>query len=342
LSLPRIAIIGAGIAGLTLASALQSHAEVVIVDKSRGVGGRMATRRSGDFSFDHGAQFFTARSEAFQTFLQPWLAAGIVQPWHPRLVSLATGTVQPLREWHEPHYIGAPSMTALPKALAATLAPKLQWEVARMRRVDGQWWLYAADGMHLGPFDWVVATAPAPQITQWFAPEFSGMAALQQVRYAPCMALMLGYDALPTLPWEVARITASSIALIVRGDRKAPHGLPSLLLHSTAEFASAYWDADPQQLALLMQQELESLLDAALPAPSVSLLHRWRYAAAIDTTPTPYEFDAANRLAACGDWTSCSAVANGGTRVEAAFTSARALADQLLALPELSACARAV
>ncbi|MSO32728.1 MAG: FAD-dependent oxidoreductase, partial [Ilumatobacteraceae bacterium] len=60
----RVVVVGAGIAGLTAARAL-SHAghSVIVLDKGRSVGGRMATRRIGDATVDHGAQFFTVRSD---------------------------------------------------------------------------------------------------------------------------------------------------------------------------------------------------------------------------------------------------------------------------------------
>ena len=66
----RVAVIGAGLSGLA-ARELSESSEVTVFEKSRGYGGRMATRYGGDFEFDHGAQFFTARSAEFQEFLEP-------------------------------------------------------------------------------------------------------------------------------------------------------------------------------------------------------------------------------------------------------------------------------
>lgn len=336
--LPRVAIIGAGIAGLTVASALRNRAEVSIIEKSRGVGGRLATRRTGDVSFDHGAQFFTARSKPFRNFLQPWLETGVVQPWNPRVLTLEVGAKPYRRDWFEPHYVGAPSMTALPKALAAVLAPKLQWEVTSVERMGDYWWLHSIDSKKTGPFDWVVATAPAPQILQWFPPQFSGMDALQQVRYAPCFALMLAYTQLPELHWDVARVKSSPIDWIVRGNsRPDQHGQQTMLLHSTHTWAHEQQNTNFDNIQLTLRQALEDILNQPMPAPLLSLLHRWSYAATVQTTQLPFELDAVNSLAACGDWSVFSNADNGGARVEAAFSSANALAEQLLALPEFAA-----
>ena len=74
----RVVVVGAGIAGLVAARELSSKHEVVVVDKGRGVGGRLATRRAGDASFDHGAQFITTRSEWFTSLIADTRSAGVV------------------------------------------------------------------------------------------------------------------------------------------------------------------------------------------------------------------------------------------------------------------------
>ena len=98
----RIAIIGAGLSGLVLARRLASRADVRVFEKSRGPGGRAATRRVGDYSFDHGTQFFTARTRPFRAFLEPLRAAGVVADWPARFAELDDGPVDitSLEEFH--------------------------------------------------------------------------------------------------------------------------------------------------------------------------------------------------------------------------------------------------
>ena len=330
---PRIAIIGAGIAGLTLATALRGHADVVVFDKSRGVGGRMANRRIGELRFDHGAQFFTARSAAFREFLRPYIDSGTVQPWTPRVLTLASGAKPWRRDWFEPHYVGVPAMTALPKAMADGLALQLQWQATGLARTQAGWQLHAADGRSEGPFDWVVATAPATQICQWFPPEFSGMQALQRVRHAPCIAVMLAYADPLDLRWDAVRVREAAVDWVVRGSSR-PRAAPghTLLLHSTHAWAETHFDNDDASIAAALQQSLIDALGHPLPLPVLSEVQRWRYASATTTTETPCELDIPHRLAACGDWTVLGNADHGGSRVEASFLSARALAQQLLAL----------
>ena len=110
MTVPNIAIIGAGMAGLTLARRLQTFARVTLFEKSRGVGGRMATRRVEHFNFDHGAQTFTARSSDFRRFLAPWIKQGVVQQWSPRVITLSPDEKPYKRDWFEPHYVAVPGM----------------------------------------------------------------------------------------------------------------------------------------------------------------------------------------------------------------------------------------
>ena len=90
-----IAVIGAGLSGLVFARTLNADTKVVIFEKSRGFGGRMATRRAELLEFDHGAQFFTAKGDPFQNFLKPFMDVGIVKVWNANVVHLNNGTVSP-------------------------------------------------------------------------------------------------------------------------------------------------------------------------------------------------------------------------------------------------------
>ena len=222
-------------------------------------------------------------------------------------------------------------MTALPKAMADGLALQLQWQAAGMTRTPAGWQLHATDGRTEGPFDWVVATAPAAQISQWFPREFSGMPALQRVRYAPCIALMLAYADALELRWDAVRVRDAPVDWVVRGSSR-PQATPghTLLLHSTRTWAEANFDTDDAGIATALQQSLTDALGHALPLPVLCEVQRWRYASAVATTETPCELDIPHRLAACGDWTLLSHADHGGPRVEASFLSARALARQLL------------
>ena len=181
-------------AGLTLARKMSAVASVTVFEKSRGLGGRMAARQSGGFSFDHGAQFFTTRDPAFRAFLEPYMHAGIVRPWNAEAVTLnPDGEVN--GPSHELGFVAAPRMTSLAKAMADGLNVRLESEVARAEYLEDGWSLAMKTGAAGGPFDWMISTAPAPQTHRLMGAGFTGASALQNVTMTGCFALMLGFGA---------------------------------------------------------------------------------------------------------------------------------------------------
>ncbi|MGB5340365.1 MAG: NAD(P)-binding protein, partial [Gammaproteobacteria bacterium] len=160
-----IAVVGAGLSGLVAAHGLSRDHDVTVFEKSRSVGGRIATRYAGGCEFDHGAQFFIARSAAFQAFLRPLIEQGMVASWPARFAELERSTVIATRHWHDedPHYVGTPRMNAIGKWLATGLDIRLLTTVARLERRNNHWLLFDSRGLALGQFDWVIVTAPAPQ-----------------------------------------------------------------------------------------------------------------------------------------------------------------------------------
>ena len=134
----RIAIIGAGMAGLTLARQLRDTARVTVFEKSRGFGGRMATRSAPPYAFDHGAQFFIAKSPAFQSKVEEWLQLGLVQSWNVRFAEFERDTVVVARDWDDsrPHYVGVPDMQHIGQHLADGSDVKLNTTVQTLHRLQ--------------------------------------------------------------------------------------------------------------------------------------------------------------------------------------------------------------
>ncbi len=322
----RIAIVGAGMAGLALARLLGERAGVRVFDKSRGVGGRMATRRAGPYQFDHGAQFFTAKSDEFEAFLAPYVDRGAVARWDAEFAEFDGAHIGHRRSWADgpPHYVGVPAMNALPKAIAAGLDVVLQTRVGAVAQDDAGWHLSASGGDDLGVFDWLVLALPAPQALELLADAES---------FAPdppmtaCFSLLLGFDAPLAIDWQAAFVGGADISWISLDSSKP--GRPeatSVVVHSTNRWADAHLDDDRERVIAHLAAELGRVggIDAARAAHVD--LHRWRYANVGMQAGGECFIDAGRRVAAIGDW-----FIQG--RVEAAFTSARDLArllDELL------------
>ena len=285
----------------------------------------MATRRAGPFQFDHGAQFFTARSRTFRTFLEPLIKAGVVADWPARFAELRRGRVTGIRQWDDehPHYVGAPAMNAIGKALASGLDVRLDTAVTSLARRGARWQLSGDGRRALGDFDWVIVTAPAGQAAELLAGSSIATAATC-IRMQACYALLLGFDEAIELPWQAALVHDADISWIsVNNSKPGRVAPPSLVVHSTNAWADAHADDDIDAVRRHLIDEFRAVtgVDTA-PAAFVDV-HRWRYANVDRQGGDLYALDPHQRLAACGDW-----FVRG--RVEGAFASADALAQRLM------------
>lgn len=321
-----LAIIGAGIAGITLARQLQGSAEVSVFEKSRSFGGRMATRRSGPYQFDHGAQFFTTRSKQFRSLINDCVAENQIQSWLPRILTLDSQKKPFKREWFEPHYIATPCMNSLCKALALGLNVTLDTEVASIDALERGWLLKDSAGEQLGHFDWVISTSPAPQANELLPDCFAYKSELSTVDFSPCFSLMLGFESTHKLNFDAAVVRNSPLSWIASNSSKP--GRPSsfsLMVHSDNAWARTQLESNIDDVRHSMLDALDKLMGDSLPLPEHIAIHRWKYAKAETSCEESFLLDESNSLAACGDW--C-----GGNRVEDAYLSGLKLGEQLQTL----------
>jgi renalase len=326
-SVQRVAVIGAGLAGLSCATALQAAGHVVSVfDKSRGVAGRMSTRRGEGWQCDHGAQYFTARSAAFSAELARWLDAGVAAPWAPRLAVFG-GAEQHRQDAALRRYVGVPQMTAPARWLAGGLAApvKTGLQIERLLRAGAGWRLHAVGAAAAAEldevFDAVVLALPAPQAAALLHDAAPGLAQrAASVRMRGCWALMLSYSAPLDLGFDAGFVNQGPLRWVARDSSKPGRlGRESWLLHAQAEWSEA-------RLALPVEQVVAELSQAfaALggPSPDQVTAHCWRYADVAPPllgAPGDCVWDAELGLGLCGDWL-------GAGKVEGAWLSGQALA----------------
>jgi len=316
----RIAIIGAGLSSAVLTHYLDPAIEIEIFEKARGPGGRMAQRRHAERYFDHGAQYFTARGEAFQEFLAPLLQSGEIAKWNPRITTLEKERKRYKRIWSETHFVGVPGMNQPVKSLLGQSRLHCGSRVAALGFEDEYWHLSLDNGDSGPAFDWVISTAPAPQSRELLPSEFVDSPEFDRATMLGCYTLMLGLDESVSTGWDAAVVNNSPLGWIAMNNSKPGRpAMPAVVAHTSSEWAEDHIEDDPAQVESLLKDEVLELL--ALPAEAIehSSLHRWLYAKVSRPGSKPYCFDPGMRLAACGDW--CI-----DGRVEAAFDSARQLA----------------
>lgn len=323
----KIAIIGAGLSGLSLAQKLKTTADVTIFEKASGASGRMATRLAGEYEFDHGAQFFIAKTPEFEAFIQSLLEAKIIERWDANFVEINKQTIISGRQWNadNPHYIGAKRMNQIGKYLAKGLTLKLNTEVAPLKQqINAKWPLQDSDGNDLGAFDWVISTAPAKQSSILLPSFFSPQKRLKATKMLGCFALMLGLENDPDLPWQAAVVKEADISWIALNSHKP--GRPKatcLIAQSTNNWAATNSEMDHGHVIKHMQQELLEITGHDFSNANHTALHHWRYANIEKQQGPPYLLDKANQLAACGDWCIMG-------RMESAYLSAHHLHQSLV------------
>ncbi len=325
----RVAVIGAGIAGLACAREIAgADARVTVFERSRGLGGRLGTRRQGNFAFDHGAQFVTARSRPFLKYVEVAKRAGVARPWRPRLMEDDRSFDAPFDDW----YVGAPGMSAIVRPLSRGI--ELQTGVGVHELVQGVrgWELQTDSGRQNRIFDAVAVAVPAPQALTLLGPHGRAFRHLADVRMAPCCAAMVAFDEPIDAGADVRRWTRGPLVWAACDSSKTqrPPGPQCWVVHASTSWSLEHLGADAAEVARLMLQEFGRELGIALPPPVYLQAHRWRHAFVEQSLGLPCLVDEEIAAGACGDW--CIA-----PRVEAAFESGRALAHSVLSMVGLSA-----
>jgi renalase len=320
---PEVAVIGAGVAGLACASELaRADVMVTVLERARGLGGRLATRRRGNLAFDHGAQFITARSRPFVRYVTVAQNAGAAAAWTPSILEDGhRNWDSPIEEW----YVGAPGMSGIVRPLARGLTLETGTFVHELLRSDNGWELETDTGRRLGPFNAVVAAVPAPQALSLLAPHGRAFRHLISVQMAPCWALMAHFEDASHIESDVFRWTQGPLALAARQSSKPgrPADRGSWVIHAAPRWSREHLEADAQEAAQLMLHAFATAVGNHLPAPAWLHAHRWRHAMVEQALGLPCLLDADIAAGACGDW--CIA-----PRVEAAFESGRAMAHSVL------------
>ncbi len=315
-------IVGAGVSGLLAGRRLSAAGiRVTILEKSRGVGGRMSTRRIDSAIFDHGAQFITVREPAFARLMKEWSDAHLVSKWSDGFPRPG----EPMQDGH-PRFFIRGGMTAVPKHLAAGLEVQFTSRVAEIS-LDGKWHVRLVGSGERLSADGLILTAPVPQSLDLL--DLGGVelpqavhAELMSLRYQPCLTWM----ALPTsdqrLPAPGAiQFDGGVLQFVADNQQKGiSPDAPALTIHTSPEFSRRNYDADEIETWGSIVKEVAQFTGPLRRAS----FQRWRYAQPIETHPRRcLAVDLTAPLVLCGD-------AFGGPRIEGAALSGIAAAQSIM------------
>jgi len=315
----RVGIVGGGLAGLMAARSLRERGhEVVLFDKGRSPGGRLATRRIAGAVLDHGAQFFTVRSDAFEALVGAWRAEGLVREW-------CRGFGHP-PDGH-PRYMVEGGMNALAKHLAADLDVRTETLVFAVRPNPAG----GPAGWHIVIDDGTVEVVHAAVVTCPLAQSFSLLidsgielpTVLRSTEYDRTLALLAVLGGRPAVPDPGGVQNAdATFSFIADNQVKCVSPMPAVTFHANAEWSLAWWDRPLDET----HAALRALADPWLGGKAIveSQVKRWRFATPKTIWPDPcwVAEGAPAPLVLAGD-------AFAGPRVEGAALSGLAAADAL-------------
>lgn len=322
---PSVAIVGAGMAGVTAARLLaQRGFPVTLFEKARGLGGRMSTRREGDYAFDHGCQFFTARDERFRRYLEAWVEQGLASRWDLRVASCERGGVTPLRD-ETLRYVGVPGMNAMIKKMAEGLDVRLSTMVTGLQQDDGAWRVISEPAGTDETFEIVIVTAPAEQAVPLLAGAPLLQAQAAGVRMQPCWALMAAFEFDLEPAFDGAFLRGSPLVWVANnGSKPGRTSHECWVMHAAPSWSREHLDLPPEEIVAHLLPAFFDAVGLKPVKPLAAYAHRWRYASPETALQGGCLWDARTGLAACGDW--CHSA-----RLENAFLSGLILAERIMA-----------
>lgn len=253
-------------AGLSTARILtQNGHEVTLLDKGRGVGGRMATRKIELAKADHGAQYFSVKSPEFRLFIDELIAQNIISEWQV-----------PQRE--NVRYIGRTGMNTIPKHMAASLNVRLNEKAVRLHSQSVE---TESGNQYL--FDALISTMPIPQATELFQRSETVLSdkdqhVLASIEYDPCIAVLAMLKTPTAIEGGGLLLENQPVAWIADNFQKGISSVPSVTLHASASYSQAHLEDDLQTVG---NDLLASVSDWIVPESIEQVqVHRWRYSLA--------------------------------------------------------------
>lgn len=341
-----VLVVGAGLAGLAAARDLSNAGRsVLVLEKSRGVGGRAATKRlvhlegihSGDtVRADHGAQFFTARSERFQKATARLCELGIVREWTRGFPKLGPNGLEQ-RAAGNPRFVCPDGMNSLGKTIRDGLGNERQIDVeyaatvVSIKQTNHGWTAVLENGQERHSRTLIVNT-PAPQAHKLLEAHLNPdrLEALSKVRFDPCWAVIVTLETRPDPGWSGLEIDDPRLAwAALDHTKRGPDAPPVLVLHATPNWSLGHLEQTPEKVLAALLNAAQELLGDWVESRLTAVAHRWRYA--LPAVTFPETFLAQGNVVTSGDWCAPAgaSLGRGSPRIETAFESGWASAKYL-------------
>ena len=322
----NIAVIGAGLAGITVASKIKEKFDVKVFEKSKDVGGRMSTRRENQFIFDHGAQFFKIKTIDFKNFLLELFVQKKIKPWIFRLAYFEGQYLSKIKliKDSDKFFVGVPNMNSIAKYLSKDCNVILNTKIERIIRKNDKWNLYDHNKKSHGSYDWIILSLPAQQSLELLTNKISFYSLIKKIKMKGCFSLMVGLNKSVNLDYDAALIEKEDIAWFAINNSKPSRMKKNcLIINSSYEYASKNINASRDKVLKHLLSKSSKLLNFDLLKSTMIKMHQWRYVEAESSPVENFFIDYKEKVAVCGDWFINS-------RVEGAFISANELSKEIV------------
>jgi len=317
---PRIAIIGAGLAGLSCANALQSFAcDIRVFEKSVFAGGRLSSHQVGAFEFNNGSPSFQAHHPLFIKLVEAWMDLHLVREWQGWYVCLDQGEVIDVSDSPR-RYGGVPTMRALPKNMAQHCDVHYGQCIQELERSPDGWNLFNQEGSYQGTFDAVISASEVAVTADLLSASALVQAATQAVSMAPVWCVLVAFDSPLPVPFDAAETELKDLSCLYRTSVDE-HDL--WVLYADSDWSARHNKHFRSQVEAALMASFWAALGLPAREPVALSSCFWKAAWPARYHPQKAVFDAENALGACGDW--C-----GGNGVESAVLSGLAMAEKLV------------
>lgn len=325
----HVLILGAGVSGLTAARSLAArNIDVHLVDKGRGVGGRVATRRMGTREdtrgrWDHGAQFASFRSHSLLEQLRAWKCLELMVPWMPGHRDSDVNRCRP-----------PDGMNSFAKALAGDLPVHRSQRIVSLEQNHQGWTARSESGDHFHA-EQVISTLPVPQFLELAGAsnlemEPAEQHELKQVRYERTLTLLAELDGPSGLEQKgYLRVNSGILETLIDQQQKGISFAPALVAHAAPAFSLEWYDRDRPTASSVIRAAVQEKIRSRILKTQI---HGWKFSKPVRRIPRPFLHLSTGLLLAgdgfcAGDET---AAADLHPRIESAMLSGRAAAQQLL------------
>ena len=322
----NVAVIGAGITGITLANLLQKKVNLTVFEKSRGVGGRMATRRAEPYQFNHGAQYFKIENKEFKNFLQPLIQNKIIKHLEANHIEILNKEViKRTKTYNKIYYTPVSKMNSVVKYLINNnFFIKLLCKIDKTIKENDKWFIIDSDKASYGPYDWLFITIPPNQALEILYNNFKFLDIIKKIKMRSCYSLMLGFEKIKEFDFDTALFLDEDVQwLSIRKKIIENKKYYNLLINSSYNFAEKNVNGSKDKISDYLIKQVSDIIKYELNNYEHKALHFWKYAMSEKNNNLGSLLDENLKVIVCGDW--CM---NG--KVEGGFLSARDATSKLL------------